>query len=102
VSNLIENALRLSPQGGLVTVEVGPGRIKVIDSGPGLSPEDMAHAFDRFFLYDRYKGERPVGTGLGLALVSELVIAMDGTVSASAGASDGTEFTIRLPAAGSS
>jgi two-component system sensor histidine kinase BaeS len=98
VSNLIENALRLSPQGGLVTVEVGPGRIKVIDSGPGLSPEDMAHAFDRFFLYDRYKGERPVGTGLGLALVSELVVAMDGTVSASAGASGGTEFTIRLPA----
>ena len=60
--------------------------------------EDVPHAFERFYLYDRYRSERPVGSGLGLAIVQQLVNAMGGTVAASAPPPGGAEFTIRLAA----
>jgi signal transduction histidine kinase len=97
VSNLIENALRITPAGGPVGVDAGRGRITVRDTGPGLDPEDIQRAFERFYLYGRYRSERPVGSGLGLAIVQELVSAMGGTVEASAAPGGGAEFTIRLP-----
>ncbi len=96
-SNLIENALRLTPQGGTVTVEAAPGRLIVSDTGPGLSTDDIPHAFERFYLHDRYRSERPVGSGLGLAIVKELVVAMGGTVDAAAGSRGGAGFTLRIP-----
>lgn len=99
ISNLVENALRLSP-GGSVRVVVAPGTVTVTDSGPGLDTDDLAHAFDRFRLYDRYKTLRPVGTGLGLALVRELVEAMHGEVRVQSAPGEGTVFSVRLPAAG--
>ena len=55
-----------------------PGRLEVVDDGPGIAEADLGRAFERFYLYDRYEGERRVGTGLGLAIVRELVEAMDG------------------------
>ncbi|MFZ0088237.1 MAG: HAMP domain-containing sensor histidine kinase [Solirubrobacteraceae bacterium] len=96
-SNLIENALRLTPRGGSVQVSVGPGAIAVRDTGPGLAAEDLPRAFDRFYLYDRYSSERAVGSGLGLAIVKELTTAMGGSVEAAARPGGGAEFTIRLP-----
>ena len=98
-SNLIENALRLTPAGGEVEVVTGPSTIAVRDTGPGLGGEDLPRAFDRFYLYDRYRSERAVGSGLGLAIVKELTTAMGGEVSASGAAGGGAQFTIRLPAA---
>jgi len=98
-SNLIENALRLTPAGGAVTVRGDAGHISVADTGPGLSAEDVPRAFERFYLYDRYRSERPVGSGLGLAIVEELVAAMGGTVEASSPAGGGAEFVVRLPPA---
>jgi two-component system sensor histidine kinase BaeS len=95
-SNLIENALRLTPAGGSVELRAAPGVISVRDSGPGLDAGDIPHAFERFYLHDRYRSERPVGTGLGLAIVKELVAAMGGSVEASTG-TDGAEFRLRLP-----
>ena len=80
VSNLIENALRVTPSGGSVAVRAGAGQITVRDTGPGLDPEDIPRAFERFYLYGRYRSERPVGSGLGLAIVRELISAMGGTV----------------------
>jgi signal transduction histidine kinase len=98
-SNLIENALRLTPAGGSVVVCAAPGQISVRDTGPGLAQDDIPHAFERFYLHDRYRSERPVGSGLGLAIVKELAVAMDGTVEASSVNGGGAEFTVRLPAA---
>ncbi len=98
-SNLVENALRLTPPGGEVQVRTAPGTIAVRDTGPGLAAEDLPHVFERFYLYDRYRSERAVGTGLGLAIVKELVAAMGGEVSASASPGGGAEFVIRLPTA---
>jgi len=97
VSNLIENALRVTPSGGSVAVHAENGAITVRDTGPGLDPEDIPHAFERFYLYGRYRSERPVGSGLGLAIVRELVSAMGGSVDASTPARGGAQFTIRLP-----
>jgi signal transduction histidine kinase len=96
-SNLIENALRLTPAGGTVTVSARPGEIAVADTGPGLAAEDLPHAFDRFYLYDRYRSEREVGSGLGLAIVKELTAAMGGGVHASSRPGGGAEFTLTVP-----
>jgi two-component system, OmpR family, sensor kinase len=99
-SNLIENALRLTPAGGAVEVRTGPGAIAVRDTGPGLVDEDLPRAFERFYLYDRYHSERAVGSGLGLAIVKELTAAMGGQVSASGRPGGGAQFEIRIPVAG--
>lgn len=97
VSNLIENALRLTPAGGRVEVRARSGEITVRDTGPGLQAQDIPRAFERFYLHGRYRSERPVGSGLGLAIVRELVSAMGGTVEASIPPTGGAQFTIRLP-----
>jgi two-component system OmpR family sensor kinase len=98
-SNLVENALRLTPAGGRVRVLAEPGLLAVEDTGPGLEPEDLRHAFERFYLHDRYGRERPVGTGLGLAIVKELAHGMGGTVSATSDPGRATRFELRLPSA---
>ncbi|HEY2258295.1 MAG TPA: HAMP domain-containing sensor histidine kinase [Solirubrobacteraceae bacterium] len=97
-SNLVENALRLTPPGGEVTVTASPGQIAVRDTGPGLADEDLSRAFERFYLYHRYRSERAVGSGLGLAVVKELAVAMGGSVAAAAASGGGAEFTLRIPA----
>jgi two-component system, OmpR family, sensor kinase len=98
-TNLVENALRLTPPGGVVRVLAEPGVLAVEDTGPGLAQEDLPRVFERFYLYSRYGGERPVGTGLGLAIVKELTDSMRGRVDV---ASDGrgTRFTVRLQTPG--
>ncbi len=98
VSNLVENALRLTPAGAIVEVRSAPGQLTVRDGGPGLAAEDLPRAFERFYLHDRYRSERPVGSGLGLAIVAELVQAMGGEVRALSPAAGGAEFVVRLPA----
>jgi two-component system, OmpR family, sensor kinase len=100
-SNLVENALRMTPPGGEVRVVTAPGLLRVEDSGPGLQPEEYEHAFERFYLHERYGRERTVGTGLGLAIVKELTAAMGGTVEVSSHPERLTTFTVRfrVPAA---
>ena len=96
VSNLVENALRLTQPGGIVRVVAKPGSIAVEDTGPGLQPDELPRAFERFFLYSRYGGERAVGTGLGLAIVKELTEGMGGGVSVTSDPGRATAFTVTL------
>jgi two-component system sensor histidine kinase BaeS len=96
VSNLVENALRLTPRGGEVRVLTAPGVLRVEDTGPGLELEDRERAFERFYLHERYGRERPVGTGLGLAIVKELTEAMGGKVEVTSEPGRLTAFTVRL------
>jgi two-component system OmpR family sensor kinase len=97
VSNLIENALRVTPAGGAVRVHAAAGAMTVTDTGPGLAAEELPHAFERFYLHDRYRSEREVGSGLGLALVRELVERMGGEVAVESAPGQGATFTLRLP-----
>ena len=97
LANLIENAVRSTPSGGSVSVTSAPGVVRVADTGPGIAPDDLEHAFDRFYLHDRYAANRKVGTGLGLAIVKQLSEAMGGSVAAESEVGRGTVFTVRLP-----
>lgn len=101
IDNLAENALRVSPAGSVIVLAVanaaGGPSLQVRDSGPGLSPDDLAVAFEPGTLYERYRGVRPVGTGLGLALVGRLTTRMGGTPTVDAAPEGGASFTIRLP-----
>jgi two-component system OmpR family sensor kinase len=98
-SNLVENALRLTPPGGVVRVRAKPAVIVVEDTGPGLRREDLPHAFERFYLHSRYSSDRPVGTGLGLSIVKELTQGMGGSVDVESTPGQGTTFTVRMPRA---
>jgi signal transduction histidine kinase len=98
ISNLVENALRSTPARGTVRVIAGPGSLTVSDTGLGFDAEDLPHAFERFYLYDKASREgRIVGSGLGLAIVKELTEAMRGTVEVRSQPGVGTTFVLRLP-----
>jgi two-component system, OmpR family, sensor kinase len=97
LSNLVENALRTTPRGGAVRILAAPGRLEVVDDGPGIADGDLPFAFERFYLYDRSADGRRVGTGLGLAIVRELMETMDGAVGVRSEIGVGATFTISLP-----
>jgi two-component system sensor histidine kinase BaeS len=99
VSNLVENALRLTPPGGVVRVLASAATLVVEDTGPGLRQDELPHAFERFYLYSRYASDRTVGTGLGLSIVKELTRGMGGSVDVESAPGRGTRFTVRLPGA---
>ncbi len=73
------------------------GRLDVFDDGPGLGPDEVDHAFERFYLWERYGNDRPVGTGLGLAIVRELTEAMGGSVEVRSAPGVGSTFSLLLP-----
>lgn len=102
-SNLLDNALRYTPDGGTVRVRLEAEhqsvRLSVADSGPGIDPEDLPRVFDRLYVADRYRPLRPEGSGLGLAIVKELVDVMDGTAIVNSDLGLGTTVTVVLPAA---
>lgn len=101
VDGLLENALRVSPAGSRIVVRAGRSQhgaavLEVADGGPGLTPEDAEHAFERGRLRDRYRDVRPVGTGLGLSIAARLVDRLGGTITAHS-TTGGAVFRIELP-----
>jgi two-component system sensor histidine kinase BaeS len=97
LANLLTNALRHTPAGGSVRVEVmaptpGRQRLAVSDTGPGIPPELLPRVFERFV-----KGPGSEGTGLGLAIARDLVVAHGGTIAAHAPPEGGTRIEIELP-----
>jgi two-component system sensor histidine kinase BaeS len=102
LDGLLENALRVTPQGApiVVATRTEPGGVAVLevrDGGPGLSDDDLPVAFERAALYEKYRGVRQVGTGLGLAIVHRIVERLGGRVEAGHAPEGGARFTIRLP-----
>jgi two-component system sensor histidine kinase MprB len=95
VNNLLDNAARHSPEGGVVEVSVGPTGIRVRDHGPGIAPEDLPHVFDRFYRGTTSRGKQ--GSGLGLAIVRQVAQQHGGSVSAHNASDGGAVFTLQLP-----
>lgn len=100
--NLLDNALRYTPEAGTITVQaeqVGQMvALRVIDNGAGIALEHLPHVFDRFYRTDAARSREQGGSGLGLAIVRAIVEAHGGTVTAvSDGLGKGTTFTITLP-----
>lgn len=102
LSNLVDNALRYTPSGGSIklisSTSDGLVRISVADTGPGFQPEDLEHAFERQYLWRKYRGVRESGTGLGLVICQELAEIMGGRITAANGPAGGAVFTVEMPA----
>jgi two-component system sensor histidine kinase MprB len=97
IGNLLDNAVKFSPDGTPIDLTVRPGRLTVRDRGPGVAPADLPLVFDRF--YRAVDGRSLPGSGLGLAIVREAVEAAGGRVEASNHPGGGAVFTIELPEA---
>jgi two-component system OmpR family sensor kinase len=101
VDGLVENALRVSPEGSSIRLagwsDAAGVAIEVRDAGPGLSPEDADVAFERGVLRERYRDSRPVGTGLGLSIAARLTSRLGGRIRAGTAVVGGAVFTVTLP-----
>ncbi len=100
VGNLLENAVKYTPEGGHVTVRCGAddgtGWIEVEDDGVGIPASDLDRVFERFYRIDRTRSDA-AGTGLGLAIVKHLVNALRGEVRVWSQLDVGTRFRVELP-----
>jgi two-component system phosphate regulon sensor histidine kinase PhoR len=101
LGNLVENALKYTPAGGVVTVaaEVSDGfcRVSVSDTGIGIPEADLPRVFERFYRVDKARSRQMEGTGLGLAIVKHLVQAHGGEVGVTSEIGKGSEFWFTLP-----
>jgi len=104
-TNLLENAVRYSPEGSSVEVAVhsnngGPARITFQDHGSGIPASDLPHIFERFYRGDPSRDRATGGFGLGLAIAKGLIAAYGGTITADSTPGKGTRMTVELPAGG--
>ncbi|MFN8411498.1 MAG: HAMP domain-containing sensor histidine kinase [Anaerolineales bacterium] len=101
-TNLVDNALKFTPQGGSIQLQASvvnqEMKISVVDSGVGMTPEVQAHIFERFYQADASrKGGEKHGAGLGLAIAHEIVQAHGGRISVRSRLGEGTAFEVFLP-----
>jgi two-component system, OmpR family, sensor histidine kinase BaeS len=104
LDNLLDNAIRYSPECSVVTVEIAPGEKQVLycsihDRGPGIPPEHLPHIFDRFYRAEASRMRQGGEAGLGLAIARALMQAQGGSITAENRTSGGTTLRISLPAA---
>ncbi len=95
VTNLLDNAVKWSPDGATVRVRLEGNRLQVSDQGPGIPDADLPYVFDRFFRGE--SGRTTKGTGLGLAIVAKTMDEIGGSVRAGRAPGGGAELTLQLP-----
>lgn len=99
--NLVENAVKYTPEGGMISLTVlRQGRSAVIavsDDGPGIPQEDQAHIFDRFYRVDKARSRETGGTGLGLSIVRQIVTLHQGVITVDSQEGEGSTFRVELP-----
>jgi signal transduction histidine kinase len=98
IGNLLSNALRHTPRGGSIKVDLEPSNgqavVSVADDGEGIPPELLPHVFERFV-----KGASSTGSGLGLAIAQDIVTAHGGKLAIESRSGSGTQAIVTLPAA---
>jgi signal transduction histidine kinase len=103
LDNLLGNALKFTPRGGSVTLRLGQEDghlvLEVTDTGIGIAEDQLDRIFERFYQVDGTATRRYGGTGLGLALVKEIIHAHRGEISVDSTLDEGSTFRVRLPAA---
>ncbi|MBQ9959154.1 MAG: HAMP domain-containing histidine kinase [Oscillospiraceae bacterium] len=103
VYNLLDNAVKYTPVGGEMRVNITPQgdktEISIYNTGKGISPEEQPYIFERFYKTDKSRGIDRSGTGLGLYIVKMLVGGMDGSVRVSSDGESYTEFIVTLQSA---
>lgn len=101
LSNLIDNAIKYTPDGGTITLslrhEGGQARLDVADTGIGIPPEQIPHIFNRFYRIDKARARATGGSGLGLAIVKAIAQQHGGHVSVESEPGRGSTFTVWLP-----
>jgi two-component system sensor histidine kinase MprB len=95
ITNLLDNAAKWSPEGGVVTVTLDKGTLAVADQGPGISAEDLPHVFERFYRSAESRGMP--GSGLGLSIVSSVAQRHGGTAEAGSAPGGGAQIRLTIP-----
>ena len=103
VVNLLDNAIKYTPDGGAVRLTVTAAapwaQFEVTDTGVGIAADALPHVFERFYRADPARSRDPDGAGLGLAIVKSICSAHGGTIEAESAAGRGSRFRVRLPLA---
>lgn len=101
LQNLIDNAMRHTPEIGVVTVEIVRNNNSVVvnisDTGYGIPQEDLPHIFDRFYRAEKSRSRNSGGTGLGLAITQKILEAHNSDITVQSAVSAGTTFSFHLP-----
>jgi two-component system phosphate regulon sensor histidine kinase PhoR len=101
LTNLVDNAIKFTTNDGRIAVGWralnGEVEVTVADDGPGISPADLPHVFERFYKADRSRAALPGGTGLGLAITKHIVEAHGGRIRVASASGSGTTFAFTLP-----
>jgi signal transduction histidine kinase len=98
--NLVDNAIRYTPDEGTITLSLFRDgdwvRLEVADTGIGITPENLPHVFERFYMVDKARSRKRRGSGLGLAIVKAIAEQHGGKVAVTSETGKGSTFTVWL------
>lgn len=101
INNLVENAIKYNTENGWVRVSLNADHkfffLTVVDSGIGMSEDELGHIFERFYRVDKARSRKSGGTGLGLAITKSVVLMHKGTIKVYSKENEGTTFTVKIP-----
>jgi two-component system phosphate regulon sensor histidine kinase PhoR len=101
LDNLIDNAIKYTPEGGFVGVVCQLNEqwveVEVADSGIGIPRDDLPRIFERFYRADKARSREMGGTGLGLSIVKHLIQSIGGQIQVSSRVGEGSRFVVQLP-----